>query len=102
MQELIMQLMSAGMPKTVPQEEYEAIMAKVRTGKPRTEAETQRLQQYNMERQMRAGVGGGYGQPRPAAPAAQAPMPTHKAEGGIPRAVYDPYSLIADAMRQKK
>jgi hypothetical protein len=101
MRELIMQLMAAGAPlgapQGVPQEEYEAIMAKVRTGKPRTDAETQRLQQYNMERQMRPQPGGMPRAPQPAKPSA--PVPTHQKEGGIPRAVYNPYSLITDAMK---
>lgn len=88
---------SGGAPQ-VSQEEYEAIMEKVRKGTPRTDAETQRLQQFNMNRQR----GGNWNSPaaRPAGPSA-APIPTHKQEGGFPRAIIDPFSLIADAMKQR-
>lgn len=78
---------------TVPQAEYDAIMEKVRKGKPRSDYETQRLQQYNMDRQQ------AYARQRQAQPQPNPVVPTHKQMGGPPRAIVDPFGMLADAMK---
>ena len=101
-----MQLMAGGMADPAKEEaEYQAIMAKVRSGKPRTEEEANRLAQIaNMRAHQRAlnATQTPRSAPEPKNANPPMPVPTHQQErGSLPRVVTNPYSLIGDAMRQK-
>jgi len=94
-------LMIGAAPQTiqgmaVSPEEYAAIMQKVQKGQPRTDMETQKLQQYMMQKQTREGVGG-VATNRNVNPI----TPTHRQPGqsSLPRAIFDPFGTLSDAMK---